>query len=181
MGIGPYVLAKVAVLLPLLAVVDTLMLGVLRALDRLPPLGWRTYGELFLTLLLCSLAALALGLLVSAAVTDPAQATLALPMLCFPQVLFVGAILPVPEMAAPGRWLSYAMSNRWAFEGLAHSLGVEQLWGSGRSPLGPPLLASYGDSFSRAIAIDWALLGGFAVLFLVATGIVLARRTPNVG
>ncbi|MGH8964320.1 MAG: ABC transporter permease, partial [Actinomycetes bacterium] len=175
--VGPYVLAKVAVLLPLLAVVDALMLGVLRGLDRLPAMGWGTYGELFLTLLLCSLAALALGLLVSAAVTDPAQATMALPMLCFPQVLFVGAILPVPVMAAPGRWLSYAMSNRWAFEGLGHSLGVERLWGSGRSPLGPPLLASYGDTFARAVAVDWAVLGGFTALFLAGACLVLARRT----
>ncbi|TDD68665.1 ATP-binding cassette domain-containing protein, partial [Actinomadura darangshiensis] len=175
--IGPYVLAKAAVLLPLLAVVDALMLGVLRALDRLPAMGWGTYGELFVTLLLCSLAALALGLLVSAAVTDPAQATMALPMLCFPQVLFVGAILPVPVMAAPGRWLSYAMSNRWAFEGLGHSLGVDRLWATGRSPLGPPLLASYGGTFSRAVAADWALLGGFAVLFLAGTCLVLTRRT----
>ncbi|WP_242892745.1 ATP-binding cassette domain-containing protein [Actinomadura litoris] len=177
--VGPYVLAKVAVLLPLLAVVDALMLGVLRTLDRLPPMGWRTFGALFVTLLLCSLAALALGLLVSAAVTDPAQATMALPMLCFPQVLFVGAILPVPVMAAPGRWLSYAMSNRWAFEGLGHSLGVERLWGSGRSPLGPPLLASYGDTFSRSVLVDWALLAGFAALFLAATCLVLSRRAPN--
>ncbi|TYB41994.1 ATP-binding cassette domain-containing protein [Actinomadura chibensis] len=174
---GPYVLAKVAVLLPLLAVVDALTLGVLRALDRLPPAGWGTYGELFATLLLCSLAALALGLLVSAAVTDPAQATMALPMLCFPQVLFVGAILPVPVMAAPGRWLSYAMSNRWAFEGLGHSLGVERLWATGRSPLGPPLLDSYGDTFSRAVAADWAFLGGFAALFLAGTWLVIVRRT----
>ncbi|MDL4812915.1 ATP-binding cassette domain-containing protein [Actinomadura opuntiae] len=175
--IGPYVLAKAAVLLPLLAVVDALMLGVLRALDRLPAMGWRTFGELFVTLLLCSVAALALGLLVSASVTDPAQATMALPMLCFPQVLFVGAILPVPVMAAPGRWLSCAMSNRWAFEALGHSLGVERLWGSGRSPLGPPLLASYGGTFSRAVTADWAILAGFTALFLAGTAAVLARRT----
>ncbi|MGI5201560.1 ATP-binding cassette domain-containing protein [Spirillospora sp. CA-108201] len=175
--IAPYVLAKATVLLPLLAAVDALMLGVLRALDRLPAMGWGTYGELFVTLLLCSLAALALGLLVSAAVTDPAQATMALPMLCFPQVLFVGAILPVPVMAAPGRWLSCAMSNRWAFEGLGHSLGVERLWATGRSPLGPPLLDSYGDTFSRAPAVDWAVLGGFTALFLVGACLVLTRRT----
>lgn len=175
--VAPYVLAKAAVLLPLLAVVDALMLGVLRALDRLPAMGWSTYGELFVTLLLCSLAALALGLLVSAAVTDPAQATMALPMLCFPQVLFVGAILPVPVMAAPGRWLSYGMSNRWAFEGLGHSLGVERLWATGRSPLGPPLLDSYGDTFSRSPAVDWALLGGFTALFLAGACLVLTRRT----
>jgi ABC-type multidrug transport system ATPase subunit len=128
LGLGPYVLGKVAVLLPLLAAVDVLMLGVLRALDRLPAADAATYGKLFGTLLLSSAAALALGLLTSAAVSDPAQAAIALPMLCFPQVLFVGAILPVPVMATTGRVLSYAMSNRWAFEGLGHTLGVEELW-----------------------------------------------------
>ena len=38
----------------------------------------------------------------SAAVKDPSQATLALPMLCFPAVLFSGAILPVHVMADAG-------------------------------------------------------------------------------
>ncbi|MBO2450964.1 ATP-binding cassette domain-containing protein [Actinomadura barringtoniae] len=174
--LGPYVLAKVAVLLPLLTLVDAAMLGVLRGLDRLPPMSWSTYWQLLATLLLCSLAALTLGLLISAAVTDPAQATMALPMLCFPQVLFVGAILPVPVMAAPGRWLSYAMSNRWAFEGLGHSLAVDRLWATGASPLGPPLLASYEDTFSRGVGVDWAVLSGFAVMFLLLTVLILRRR-----
>jgi ABC-type multidrug transport system ATPase subunit len=178
LGIGPYVLAKATVLLPLLAVVDLLTLAVLRALDRLPAAGAATYGELFVTLLLSSAAALALGLLTSAAVADPAQAAIALPMLCFPQVLFVGAILPVPVMAVAGRVLSYPMSNRWAFEGLGHSLDVATLWALGGSPLGPPLLASYGDTFSRSVLADWAILGGFAVVFLAAAGLVLGRRAP---
>ena len=81
-----------------------------------------------MTLLLSSAAALGLGLLISAAVSEPSQATIALPMVCFPQVLFVGAILPVPTMAVVGRWISYAMTNRWAFEALGHSLGVAGLW-----------------------------------------------------
>ncbi len=178
LGVGPYVLAKATVLLPLLAVVDLLTLAVLRALDRLPAADAATYGELFVTLLLSSAAALALGLLTSAAVADPAQAAIALPMLCFPQVLFVGAILPVPVMAVAGRVLSYPMSNRWAFEGLGHSLDVASLWARGGSPLGPPLLASYGDTFSRPLLADWAILGGFAVAFLVAAGLVLGRKAP---
>jgi ABC-2 family transporter len=85
------------------------------------------------TLLLPSAAALGLGLLISATVSEPSQATVALPMACFPQVLFVGAILPVPAMAAVGRWISYAMANRWAFEALGHSLGVAALRANGRS------------------------------------------------
>jgi hypothetical protein len=178
LGIGPYVLAKATVLLPLLAVVDLLTLAVLRALDRLPAADAATYGRLFVTLLLSSAAALALGLLTSAAVGDPAQAAIALPMLCFPQVLFVGAILPVPVMAVAGRVLSYPMSNRWAFEGLGHELDVATLWARGGSPLGPPLLASYGDTFSRSVLTDWAILGGFAVVLLAVAGLVLGRKAP---
>jgi ABC-type multidrug transport system ATPase subunit len=177
LGVSSYVLAKVTVLLPLLAAVDVLMLGVLRALDRLPAADAAIYGEMFVTLLLSSAAALALGLLTSAAVSDPAQAAIALPMLCFPQVLFVGAILPVPVMAAAGRVLSYAMSNRWAFEGLGHSIGVEDLWARGTSSLGPPLLASYGDTFARPVVVDWAILGGCTAAFLAVACVVLARKT----
>ncbi|MER7893099.1 ATP-binding cassette domain-containing protein [Micromonospora sp. NPDC094482] len=172
---GPYLLAKVAVLLPLLALVDLALLGVLRGIDRLPPVGGADFAALYATLLLSSAAALALGLLCSAAVSDAAQATLMLPMLCFPQVLFVGAILPVPAMATGGQWLSYAMSNRWAFEGLGHTAGVQQLWRDGGSPLGPPLLATYGDSFSRPVWLNWLILGGFVLLFLGATWAVLVR------
>jgi ABC-type multidrug transport system ATPase subunit len=172
---GPYVLAKVAVLLPLLAAVDVAFLVVLRALGRLPGAG--DYGAVFGILLLSSAAALGLGLLISAAVSEPAQATIAMPMVCFPQVLFVGAILPVPVMAVVGRWISYAMSNRWAFEGLGHSLGVNRLWAEGGSPLGPPLLASYGSTFSHPVAADAAILAGFTVVFLAATCAVIVRKT----
>ncbi|MEV4656004.1 ATP-binding cassette domain-containing protein [Micromonospora sp. NPDC049301] len=175
----PYLVAKVAVLLPLLALVDLALLGVLRGIDRLPPVDGADFAALYTTLLLSSAAALTLGLLCSAAVSDAAQATLMLPMLCFPQVLFVGAILPVPAMAVGGQWLSYAMSNRWAFEGLGHTAGVERLWRDGASPLGPPLLATYGDSFSRPVWVNWLVLGGFVVLFLGATWVVLVRREPH--
>jgi len=179
-GAGAYVLAKVAVLLPLLAATDLVFLVVLRLLGRLPAAG--DYGAVFVTLLLCSAAALGLGLLISAAVSEPSQATIVLPMACFPQVLFVGAILPVPVMASVGQWISYAMTNRWAFEALGHSLGVARLWSNGASPLGRPLLASYGSTFSRPVAIDWLVLGGFTLAFLAATiAVVIAktRRSPQ--
>ncbi|WP_433131580.1 ATP-binding cassette domain-containing protein [Micromonospora sp. CA-240977] len=172
----PYLMGKVAVLLPLLALVDLALLGVLRGIDRLPPVDGADFAALYATLLLSSAAALTLGLLCSATVSDAAQATLMLPMLCFPQVLFVGAILPVPAMAVGGQWLSVAMSNRWAFEGLGHTAAVERLWRDGGSPLGPPLLATYGDSFSRPVWVNWLVLGGFTLLFLGAAWAVLVRR-----
>ncbi len=172
---GAYVLAKAAVLVPVLALVDAAFLVVLRALGRLPAGGG--YPATFVTLLLSSVAALGLGLLISAAVSEPSQATIAMPIVCFPQVLFVGAILPVPAMALAGRWISYAMTDRWTFEALGHSLGVRELWANGKSPLGAPLLASYGATFDRAVGIDWLILAGFTAAFFAATVAVVVRKT----
>jgi ABC transport system ATP-binding/permease protein len=169
-GIGAYVLSKVAVLAPLLAVVSAGLLGVLRVLDRLPAAGWDTYTSLFVTLFIESLAALALGLLASAAVADAAQATLALPMLCFPQVLFAGAVVPVGDMSAPGRGISVLMANRWAFEALGRSLGLDALTSRVTS------LTGYQAAFAGSPAQAWALLAGFAVVLTAATMAVLARR-----
>ncbi len=174
--VGPYVLSKAAVLLPVLVGMSVLMLGVLRLFDRLPDAGFATYAALLLTLVLDAVAALALGLFTSAAVTGTAQATLALPMLCFPQVLFSGAILPVPIMATAGKVISYGMADRWAFEGMGHELELERVLGEGGSNLGPPLLAQYGDTFSNAIWVNWLVLGGMTAVFLVAACIVCARK-----
>ena len=175
--LGPYILAKMAVLLPFLVLVDVLMLAVLRVLDRLPEAGFATYGSLTVTLALDAAAALALGLLASAAVPSPSQATLTLPMLCFPAVLFSGAIVPVPVMAWVGQALSVLMPDRWAFEAIGVDLGVRTLFSEGGSPLGPPLLAAYGDTGSREVSTYWLFLTAFAVVFTVATWLVLARRT----
>ncbi|HEU5108021.1 MAG TPA: ABC transporter permease, partial [Micromonosporaceae bacterium] len=180
LGIVPYLLSKVAVLVPLLCLVDALLLVLLSVTDRLPALGPSATAAVFLTLVLGSLCALMLGLLTASAVNSPSQAALTLPMLCFPQVLFVGAFLPVPVMAAVGQWLSYGMSNRWVFEALGNSAGLPALWQTGASPLGPPLLASYGGTFTGPLWTDWALLGGFAVLFGIAAVAVLRRRTGAV-
>ncbi|MFD8420340.1 ATP-binding cassette domain-containing protein [Streptomyces sp. NPDC059466] len=174
--IGPYLASKLTTMLPVLAVADALLLLVLRALDRLPAAGWTTYGSLFVSSVLASAAALALGLLASAAVTEPAQATLMLPLLCFPQVLFSGAFVPVPRMTGTGQAVSWAMTNRWAFEALGSGVGLESLWRAGASPLGRPLLDSYGDSFGHPASRGWLLLAGFALLFLAVAWAILVRK-----
>ncbi len=167
-----YVGAKVAVLMPVLLVVAGGMLAVLRALDRLPPATGRVYAGLLVTLTLEALAALALGLLASAAVTNVAQATLALPMLCFPQVLFAGAIVPVPEMAGPGRAMSFGLANRWAFESLGRALQLDRL-----AAFAAPSSAQHA-AFAGSPVVGWAVLTGFVALVLAATVAVLAHRAP---
>jgi ABC-type transport system involved in multi-copper enzyme maturation permease subunit len=175
--LGAYVASKVTVLVPFLLVVIVAMLGVLRALDRLPARSLSTYASVATGLLLCSVAALGLGLLASASVSTVSQATLALPMLCFPAVLFSGAILPVHLMAGAGATFSTIVPSRWAFEAIGHDLGARRILGHGGSRLGPPLLSSFGDAGTASTTTYWVVLAAFAAVFLVATWAVLVRRT----
>jgi len=168
---GAYVAAKIGVLVPVLAAVTALLLGVLRALDRLPALGGDVYASLLVTLLVEAVSALALGLLASATVSNAAQAALALPMLCFPQVLFAGAVVPVADMAAPGRWLSLGLANRYSFEALGRALGLDRFTGT------LPAMRAYGDTFAGVVAYRWLVLAGFAGVFALATVWVLRRRS----
>jgi hypothetical protein len=175
--LGAYVASKVTVLVPFLLLVIAAMLGVLRLLDRLPSRPLSTYASIGLGLLLCAVAALGLGLLTSAMVGNVPQATLALPMLCFPAVLFSGAILPVNLMADTGAALSAVIPTRWAFEAIGHDLGARRILAEGGSPLGPPLLESYGDAGTQPTGTYWLILAAFAVVLLVATWGVLIRTT----
>jgi ABC-type multidrug transport system ATPase subunit len=171
LSLGAYVGSKVAVLLPVLTAVSVALLGVLRTLDRLPAVGWDVYASLLVTLVIEAVSALALGLFASAAVSNASQAALALPMLCFPQVLFAGAVVPVGDMAMPGRVLSLGLANRYSFEALGRTLRLDQLTGV------LPSMRPYDDTFSGAVAHGWMALAGFAVVFTLATMWALHRRT----
>ena len=171
LSVGAYVASKVTALLPVLAGVSAVLLVVLRALDRLPAVGWDVYAFLFATVLIEATSALALGLLASAAVSNAAQAALALPMLCFPQVLFGGAIVPVDQMATPGRLMSLLLSNRHAFDALGRDLELDRYTDT------LPAMSAYRDTFHGGTAASLIALASFAVVLTLATAWVLDRRS----
>jgi hypothetical protein len=162
-----YLASKMALLAPLLLLVNAAMLVVLRALDRMPELGTRTWMSLFVTMGINAVVALFLGLLASAAVTSVAQAALALPMLCFPAVLFSGAMIPVSVMTPVGDGIAATMPDRWAFEAIARHLEVARLV-SPDSPYAQLGEASYG--------FYWTVLAGTGALLAAAAYAVLRRR-----
>src|SRR5262249_44863994 len=170
-GVVACVGARWGVVLPTGAAVPGFLLGAGRALAGLPAAGWDVYASLLVTLLVEAVSALALGLLASASVSNAAQAALALPMLCFPQVLFAGAVVPVAHMAAPGRWLSLSLANRYSFEALGRALGLARFTGT------LPAMRAYGDTFAGTAAYRWLVLAGFAGFFALATVWVLRRRS----
>jgi ABC-type multidrug transport system ATPase subunit len=171
LSVGAYVASKVTALLPVLAGVSAVLLVVLRSLGRLPAVGWDVYALLFATILIEATSALALGLFASAAVSNAAQAALALPMLCFPQVLFGGAIVPVDQMATPGRLMSLVLSNRHAFDALGRDLEL------GRYTTTLPAMSAYRDTFQGGTAASLIALASFAVALTLATAWVLDRRS----
>ncbi|WP_082984736.1 ATP-binding cassette domain-containing protein [Mycobacterium sp. 1245499.0] len=171
LSVSAYVGSKVTALLPLLAGVSAVLLIVLRALGRLPALGWHVYALLFTTIVIEAISALALGLFASAAVSNAAQAALALPMLCFPQVLFGGAIVPVDQMATPGRLMSLVLSNRHAFDALGRDLQLDRYTAT------LPAMSAYRQTFAGGNAVSLIALASFAVVLTLATAWLLDRRS----
>ncbi len=172
LNLGSYLLAKLAVLVPVLTLVVAGMIAVLTALDRLPSAGTATIAVI-VTLLVDAVAAAALGLLASAAVADPAQATLALPMLCFPAVLFSGAVVPTGAMTASGKAISIVTPNRWAYD----TVGSQLLR---RIPSSDDLrraVTVHADVLTRSDIDKWLVLGVFAAAFLASAHAILRRRS----
>src|SRR4051794_30041629 len=163
--IGAYLASKVALLTPVLLLVNAAMLVVLEALNRIPDPSAGAFVELNITMALNAIAALCLGLLASAAVTSTAQAALALPMLCFPAVLFSGAMVPNSVMAGAGRAIWAAMSDRWAFEAIARHLDIA----ARIDPASP-----YSGLGASPRATYWMVLAAFALI--TAAGAYLAVR-----
>jgi len=171
LSVGAYVASKVTALLPVLAGVSAVLLVVLRALGRLPAVGWDVYAVLFATIVIEATSALALGLLASAAVSNAAQAALALPMLCFPQVLFGGAIVPVDQMTTPGRLISLVLSNRHAFDAMGRDLELDRYTAT------LPAMSAYRDTFQGGTTASLIALASFAVALTLATAWLLDRRS----
>jgi hypothetical protein len=93
-----------------------------------------------------------------------------LPMLCFPAVLFSGAILPVHVMAAAGAAINTVIPVRWAFEGIGHTLAARGIQLHGDSPLGPPLIQSYGNAGTASTGAYLLYLGIFTAVFFLGRG-----------
>lgn len=82
-------------------------------------------------------------------------------------------------MASVGAGISLFMPVRWAFEALGHDLGVRRLLSEGGSPLGPPIVASYGDAGMHSTGFYWTILAAFTVAFLMAAWLLLRRASTT--
>ena len=124
-----------------------------------------------MTIVIEATSALALGLLASAAVSNAAQAALALPMLCFPQVLFGGAIVPVDEMATPGTPDEPGPVQPPRLRRVGPRPGLD------RYTTTLPAMSAYRETFQGGNGGSLIALASFAVALTLATVWVLHRRS----
>ena len=137
-----------------------------------PPSSYLTVTVL---LVLCSWAAVGVGLAVSAAASTEDQATSVIPLTLIPQLLFAGAIVPVERMTEPIEFISNVVFARWALAGTGSAVDMQD-----RIDADPSFarVGGYGDSFftvqpGPAMGI---LLAFLVVFFAVCSFLVSSRR-----
>ena len=118
----PYTLSKICVL-GLFTVVQVLLLGI-TALHVEFPGGAETLLKLYLVLTLVGLAAIGLGLQVSAMCSNGLQAAVIAVVLLIPQGALSGASIPLSQIKEAARVLSYATMSRWAVSLLGHQVDI---------------------------------------------------------
>jgi len=165
MGIGPvpYVLSKVAVLSILCLVQSWLLLVVLALRVDLPSDGVLLPGplEMYLSIALTSLTAMAMGLLVSAASSSQERATSVVPLVLIPQIVLAGVIFKLSGLAEV---LSFISIAKWS---------VEVLGATAALPDGG-YAANVPHQLSR-----WLVLVVMATVFLATTVWLLARKDTS--
>ncbi len=133
--LGPYLASKLVVLMGLCFIQNFVMLGILGLLSpyrlqnlvsnppRLEPIGG-SWIKAFVTLMIVSLAGVALGLLLSAFVANPDRAASIVPILLIPQIIFSGTLIKVADLPLAGKVLSWFVAGNWGVQAVGQASGV---------------------------------------------------------
>ncbi|MTD46016.1 ATP-binding cassette domain-containing protein [Conexibacter sp. W3-3-2] len=166
-----YLLAKCAVLFPMVAGQVTLLLVAAMLLQPIAG-GPAGFGQLLVVCVAAGWAAVAMGLWLSAAVQKPDQATSSVPLLLIPQLLFAGAVIPYATMVAPVKAVANLMISRWALTGMGNSVGLD---GSLSNDFGA-VTGFEPDFYATPMVVTVGILVAGTLLMLSATGMTLDRR-----
>ncbi len=169
---GAYLLSKLGVLFGLVLVQSALLLGVVALRVTMPRHGIVLPAaiEIYLSIALCGLAGIALGLCVSALASTPDKATSLVPIVLVPQILFSGIVFGlrgIPKLA------SYAVSARAAVDAMSAIADTNNL----PTPVLLPLPPEPQYAHDAAILFGaWGLLLAHTVGFGTVAWLVLRRR-----
>jgi ABC-type multidrug transport system ATPase subunit len=159
---GAYLLSKLAVLTLLVLVQTALLLGALVARVHLPAHGLvlPVFIELYITVALCGIAGVALGLGLSALAATPDKAMSLIPFVLVPQVLFAGVMFVLKGATSAIGWL---VSARAGVDALSAAVDLNAL----PSIIPLPYEPQYAHE-PAIVLVAWAALAGQATLFSLA-------------
>ena len=162
-----YVASKVVVLWTLVALQVAVLAGLVLAVRPLPG---GDAALLAAVLGLAGFAAVAMGLLLSAAARSQDQATSFVPLALVPQLFFAGAIIPVEKMSGAVKVVSDLVFARWAYAASGRPLDLTARLNADRASV-------YGDFFSVSVPLALAILVLFVAVLVGLTALVLRRQT----
>lgn len=198
LSISAYVASKTAVF-GVITIIQAVILGTIGLARQNGPeeavlLGW-PFGEMLVVLIMSGLAAMALGLLVSAAVDTVDRAMTFLPIIfVMMMVLAAGGIFPSFASQPGMRQASFLASSHWGFAGVAATVGLNDLNMVGNASVSLPVIdisdpaplveavmnpeggqARFAHTAGAWLAANAALLT-ITVALLIATALVLRRH-----
>ncbi|GCE12203.1 ATP-binding cassette domain-containing protein [Tengunoibacter tsumagoiensis] len=137
--------------------------------------------EVYMTIVLTSLAGLTLGLAVSALAPTADRALSCLPILLIPQVIFSGSVFPFTDWYT--QLFALCFAERWAVGALGSSLGLHsdklggdalfQHWSIYRGVLFSPFSH---QSAVLNLLFMWGVLTGMILVFTIAIGLFLRLK-----
>ncbi len=166
---GAYLASKLLVLTLLVLVQTALLLGTLCIRVKLPAHGVVLPAalELYITIALCGIAGIALGLALSAIATTPDKAMSLIPFVLVPQVLFAGVMFMLKGVTSAIGWL---VSARAGVDALSAIVDLNAL----PAPLPLPYEPQYAHE-PKIVLVAWAALVAQATLFSIAAWWKLRR------
>lgn len=160
-GLGPtaYLASKLVVLTLLVLVQSGLLVGVLAATLQMPAHGILVPAavEIYVTVVLCGIAGVALGLALSAIASTPDKAMSLIPIVLVPQVLFAGLMF---QLTGVTKLISWAVSSRPGVDALSAIVSLNDL----PSPLPLPYEPEHAHT-AAILLVTWATLAAHVLVF----------------
>jgi hypothetical protein len=120
--LGPYIASKVVVLTGLSALQNLVLLLPLLLVGA----GVLGLPQLYLSLVLGSIAGIGMGLAISAQSPNPDRAASFVPIALIPQIIFTGVLVDLSNNLI-GRLLSHLMITKWTYRALGAWVGADEI------------------------------------------------------
>jgi ABC-type multidrug transport system ATPase subunit len=181
LSISAYLASKVAVL-AVVTIGQAVVVALLAAARQGGPVSASALGaprlELIVGLALTGLAAMGMGLLVSACVSNADKALALLPLILVPQLVLTSPLLAIESKPLIGQ-LSYVASAQWGFAAVASTVDTNRLADNGGPAAAHAQRRARWTHSPSTWYRDTGWLLGILLFELAATGLVLRRRDPN--